>query len=103
MYADADNYEKVLAKIYAGMSLSGLHGPSGNPDIAGIDEGFSQYIRVLWNFKNYLQIMLFADGTMLEFQKCVKWSGVQKTLCKSYVFKDIFSNPYCKCFYKRIF
>ena len=51
VYADATNYEKVLAKIYAGMSLSGLHGPSGNPDIAGIDEGFSQYIRVLWNLQ----------------------------------------------------
>ena len=52
VYKDADNYVNVLAKLYAGMSLSGLHGPSGNPDIAGIDEGFSQYIRVLWNLQD---------------------------------------------------
>ena len=42
VYKDASNYEKVIAKLYAGMSLSGLHGPSGTPDNAGIDEGFSQ-------------------------------------------------------------
>ena len=31
--------------------LSGLAGPAGNPDIIGIDEGFSQYVRILWNLQ----------------------------------------------------
>lgn len=31
------------------MALTGQQGPAGQPDIAGIDEGFSQYSRVLFN------------------------------------------------------
>jgi hypothetical protein len=37
-----------VARIYAGLAVSGQQGPSGRPDIAGIDEGFSQYVRLLW-------------------------------------------------------
>lgn len=45
-----DNYTMVLAKIYGGLSLSGNQGPAGQGDISG-DEGFSQYLRVLWNLQ----------------------------------------------------
>jgi len=51
VYADAANYENVLAKLYAGLAISGNQGPAGMPDIGGIDEGFSQYVRVLWNLQ----------------------------------------------------
>src|SRR5512147_2316159 len=51
VYEDPDQYVHVLAKLYAGLAISGNQGPAGNPDIAGIDEGFSQYIRVLWNLQ----------------------------------------------------
>ncbi|HTX88709.1 MAG TPA: RagB/SusD family nutrient uptake outer membrane protein [Bacteroidales bacterium] len=37
-----------MAKLYAGLSVSGQQGPSGNPDISGIDEGFGEYMRALW-------------------------------------------------------
>lgn len=51
VYANPDNYINVLAKIYAGLSISGNNGPAGMPDIGGIDEGFSQYVRVMWNLQ----------------------------------------------------
>jgi len=51
VYENPDNYIHVLAKIYAGLAISGNQGPAGNPDILGIDEGFSQYVRVLWNLQ----------------------------------------------------
>ena len=35
VYKDASNYEKVIAKLYGGLALSGLAGPAGNPDIIG--------------------------------------------------------------------
>ncbi|VAW30198.1 Cell surface glycan-binding lipoprotein, utilization system for glycans and polysaccharides (PUL), SusD family [hydrothermal vent metagenome] len=41
-------YKEALAKIYAGLAVSGQEGPSGMPDISGIDEGFGQYLRGLW-------------------------------------------------------
>ncbi len=42
------SYQAFLAKIYAGLALSGQSGPAGQPDISGIDEGFSQYLRLYW-------------------------------------------------------
>lgn len=51
VYEDPDLYIHVLAKLYAGLSITGNQGPAGDPDIQGIDEGFSAYIRVLWNLQ----------------------------------------------------
>ncbi|MDA0972548.1 MAG: RagB/SusD family nutrient uptake outer membrane protein [Bacteroidetes bacterium] len=51
VYEDPGNYINVLAKVYAGLAVSGNQGPAGSPDIAGIDEGFSQYTRVMWNLQ----------------------------------------------------
>jgi hypothetical protein len=51
VYSDPANYIKVLAKLYAGLSMTGNQGPAGQADIAGIDEGFSAYVRVLWNLQ----------------------------------------------------
>jgi len=48
VYENPDNYKAVLAKLYAGLAVSGQTGPSGNPDISGIDEGFGQYLRGYW-------------------------------------------------------
>jgi hypothetical protein len=51
VYSNPDQYIHVLAKLYSGLSMTGLQGPAGAGDIAGIDEGFSAYIRVLWNLQ----------------------------------------------------
>ena len=53
IYGDPDNYIQVLAKLYSGLSMTGLQGPAGQPDISTqtIDEGFSAYVRVLWNLQ----------------------------------------------------
>ena len=51
VYSDPDQYIHVMAKLYSGMSMTGNQGPAGLADIAGIDEGFSAYIRVLWNLQ----------------------------------------------------
>lgn len=48
VYTDAASIKQVLAKLYAGLAVSGQQGPAGNPDISGIDEGFGQYVRGLW-------------------------------------------------------
>lgn len=45
VYSDFNNYKGVLAKIYAGLAVSGQEGGDGNPDIGGIDGGTSNYLR----------------------------------------------------------
>jgi len=48
VYDSVKSYRQVLAKLYAGYSLTGQEGPAGDPDIQGIDEGFSNYLRQYW-------------------------------------------------------
>ncbi|MFW5725228.1 MAG: RagB/SusD family nutrient uptake outer membrane protein, partial [Bacteroidota bacterium] len=48
VYDEPGAYRSVLAKLYAGLAVSGQEGPAGRPDISGIDEGFGQYLRGLW-------------------------------------------------------
>jgi len=48
VYEDPNAYIQVLAKLYAGLAVSGQQGPAGQADISGIDEGFSQYLRQYW-------------------------------------------------------
>ena len=49
VFANATEAKSALAKLYASLALTGQQGPAGQPDIADIDEGFSQYSRMLFN------------------------------------------------------
>ena len=51
VFNDAASYRAFLAKIYAGLAVTGQQGPAGRADIQGIDEGFSQYVRLLWQMQ----------------------------------------------------
>src|SRR2546426_8750617 len=53
VFNDPNSYRAFLAKIYGGLNVTGQRGPDGNADIAGIDEGFGEYLRLYW----YLQDM----------------------------------------------
>ncbi|HKJ31825.1 MAG TPA: RagB/SusD family nutrient uptake outer membrane protein [Balneolales bacterium] len=44
-YKTPTDYEQILAKLYAGFATTGQQGPAGEPDIQGIDEGSSSYLR----------------------------------------------------------
>ena len=46
--ANLEEAEQALAKVYASLALTGQQGPSGSPDIQGIDEGTSQFTRLLF-------------------------------------------------------
>lgn len=43
------NQDMVFAKIYSSLTLTGQEGPAGDGDVAGIDEGFSAFTRLIWN------------------------------------------------------
>lgn len=49
VFANATQAKGALAKLYASLALTGQNGPSGDADIADIDEGFSQFTRMLFN------------------------------------------------------
>src|SRR5688500_12977241 len=49
VYTDTESYKAGLAKLYAAFALTGQQGPAGAGDVGGVDEGFSCFIRSLWN------------------------------------------------------
>ncbi len=49
VFSNATEAKGALAKVYASLALTGQQGPAGQPDISDIDEGFSQFSRMLFN------------------------------------------------------
>jgi len=51
VFNDPATYQAFLAKLYAGLTMTGQVGPSGSADFGRLDEGFSQYNRQLWQLQ----------------------------------------------------
>ncbi|MGA2822951.1 MAG: RagB/SusD family nutrient uptake outer membrane protein [Bacteroidales bacterium] len=78
VYNNPAAYKQVLAKCYAGLSVSGQQGPSGNPDISGIDEGFGEYIRGYWYHQELTTdeaVIGWNDQTVKNFHSQAWGSG----------------------------
>ena len=64
-----DAYKGFLAKLYAGLAVSGQEGPAGDPDLLGLDEGFSQYLRLYWMLQELPTdeaVIGWNDGTIAD-------------------------------------
>ena len=71
-------YKAFLAKLYAGLSVSGQEGPAGNADLSGLDEGFSNYLRLYWSMQELTTdeaIVGWNDGTIKDLHAQTWTSG----------------------------
>lgn len=78
VFSDPASYKAFLAKLYAGLSVSGQSGPSGDADISGIDEGFGQYLRGYFYHQQLTTdetVMGWNDQTIKDFHGHVWGSG----------------------------
>lgn len=69
-YSNPEAYLQGLAKLYAGLATTGQNGPAGSPDISGIDEGESQYVRGYWVMQELTTdeaIIAWNDKTIKDF------------------------------------
>lgn len=67
VYKNFGDYIQVLGKLYNAYAISGQQGPAGNPDIAGIDEGFGNYLREYFNMQELTTDeaqIVWNDGTV---------------------------------------
>lgn len=90
VFSDPASYEEFLARIYAGFAVSGQQGPAGQPDIQGIDEGFSNYMRQFWKHQELTTdeaIIAWRDGTIHDLHNQV-WTP---------------SNEFIRAMYDRIY
>ena len=90
IFKDPGAYRQFLAKLYGGLVLTGQNGPAGNGDIAGIDEGFSQYMRDYWQLQELPTdeaILAWGDPGVPEMNTQT-WSS---------------ANPWVNAMYSRIY
>ncbi|MBO0947615.1 RagB/SusD family nutrient uptake outer membrane protein [Fibrella forsythiae] len=77
VYADPANYKAVLARLYATLAVSGQQGPAGKPDISGIDEGTSNYMRLYWKLQELPTDeakIAWNDATIQDINK-ITWTS----------------------------
>lgn len=86
VFDDPAAYEQFLARIYAGFVVSGQQGPAGNPDITGIDEGFSNYLRQYWKHQQLTTdeaLIAWNDGTIHDLNWQV-WTPANEFITAMY-------------------
>jgi hypothetical protein len=70
LFENPENYKLFLARLYAGLAVTGQEGPAGQGDISGIDEGFGQYLR-LYFYQQELStdeaLIAWNDATIQDF------------------------------------
>lgn len=93
VYSDPAQIQQVLARLYATFAVSGQQGPAGNPDISGIDEGFSNYIRQYWQLQEITTdeaVIGWNDGT-LPLVNTLQWNADNEFVRATYdrVFYEI--------------
>ncbi len=86
------SYSQILAKLYAGLAVSGQQGPAGMADISGIDEGFGQYLRGFF----YHQV-LSTDEAVIGWDD----QTIKNFVYQSWTASDVFvSAMYYRIFYQ---
>lgn len=86
IYSEYSNYEKVLAKVYAGLAVSGQRGPDGNNDLSGLDEGFGQYTRAYFYAQQLPTdecLIGWNDGNLRDYQE-MDWSASNEFIFNMY-------------------
>lgn len=91
LYTTEDGYRSVLAKVYGSMALTGNVGPAGGGDVAGIDEGTSDYLRLFWKAQELSTdeaVVAWNDPGIQDFHN-MNWSSSNPML----------NGLYNRCFY----
>jgi hypothetical protein len=86
IFNDPSSYRAFLAKLYAGLAVTGQQGGAGRGDISGIDEGFSQYIRLYWQMQELPTdevVIAWNDAGVQELNTQI-WSSSNQFLVSMY-------------------
>ncbi|WP_172913902.1 RagB/SusD family nutrient uptake outer membrane protein [Capnocytophaga canis] len=77
VFANPSQAKSALAKVYASYALTGQQGPAGQGDVAGIDEGYSQFSRLYFaaqELTTETALVGWADQTIKDFH-ALSWSS----------------------------
>ncbi len=77
VYTSENGYLQVLAKVYGSMALTGNVGGAGAGDVAGIDEGASDFLRLFWKAQELSTdeaVVAWNDPGIQDFHN-MNWSS----------------------------
>ena len=84
-FSTPESYKQNLAKLYAGFATSGQTA-AGSPDISGIDEGESQYIRGFWLMQELSTdeaVIAWNDGTIKDLHSQT-WTSLDRFITATF-------------------
>jgi hypothetical protein len=99
VYNSESGYLSVLAKVYGSMALTGNSGPAGNGDVAGIDEGTSDFLRLFWKAQELSTdeaVVAWNDPGIQDFHN-MNWSSANPML-KGLYYRSIYVITLCNEF-----
>jgi starch-binding outer membrane protein, SusD/RagB family len=77
VYSTPAGYKLAFVKLYAAFGLTGNQGPAGNGDIQGIDEGFSDFLRLYFQAQELSTdeaVIAWGDAGIQDFHN-MNWSS----------------------------
>ncbi|GAB3015417.1 RagB/SusD family nutrient uptake outer membrane protein [Niabella terrae] len=77
VYSSVNGYVQGGVKVYGAFALTGNQGPAGNGDIKGIDEGFSDFLRLYWKAQELSTdeaVISWGDAGIQDFHN-MNWSS----------------------------
>jgi hypothetical protein len=93
------SYLQVLAKAYGSMALTGNNGPAGAGDVAGIDEGTSDFLRLFWKAQELTTdeaVVAWNDPGIQDFHN-MSW-GATNPMLKGLYYRCIYTITLCNEF-----
>lgn len=99
LYTSESGYLSVLAKVYGSMALTGNVGPAGSGDVAGIDEGTSDFLRLFWKAQELSTdeaVVAWNDPGIQDFHN-MNWSSANPML-KGLYYRSIYVITLCNEF-----
>src|SRR5574344_987868 len=95
-------FTALLAKCYQGLSVSSSNGPDKDPDIEGVDGGYGQYMRAVFNLEELstdVAVCSWNDGNLFDIHNLC-WNASNEFSLSMY-YRIFFQIGLCNEFIRR--
>jgi len=102
VYSTPAGYKQALAKVYGSFALTGNQGPAGSGDVAGIDEGTSDFFRLLWYAQELPTdeaVIAWGDPGVPDFHN-MNWSSSNVIMTGLY-YRSLYQITLCNDFIRQ--
>lgn len=99
VFSTAAGYNSAIAKVYGSFALTGNQGPFGQGDIAGVDEGTSDFFRLFWNCQELTTdeaVITYGDPGVQDLHNMV-WSA-SNAISQGLYYRSLYQITLCNNF-----